>query len=169
MTTKLTASLLATNAVFDSGTALLFQQTDPPTGWTKSTTHNDKALRVVSGSVGTGGSVPFSTAFASKAISGSISVSGSIGSTTLDSSQIPAHAHTFDDAYFAEATWGNYGYVGSNRGNDYDNGPAYVQHGTYNTGGGGSHNHSFSGSGSFTGTAINLAVSYVDVVIGTKN
>ena len=31
------------------------------------------------------------------------------------------------------------------------------------TGGGGSHNHTF------TGTAINLAVQYVDVIIATKN
>src|SRR5712671_6740374 len=34
---------------FASGTRLLFQQTSAPTGWTKDTTHNDKALRVVSG------------------------------------------------------------------------------------------------------------------------
>ena len=169
MTTKLTASLLNSNAVFPAGTALVFQQSSAPTGWTKSATHNDKSLRVVSGSVSSGGSVAFSTAFASQAVSGSISVSGTVGSTTLDSSQIPAHAHTFDDAYYAEATWGNYGYAGSNQGNDYDNGPVYVQHGTYNTGGGGSHNHSFSGSGSFSGTAINLAVNYVDTIIATKD
>ena len=48
------------------------------------------------------------------------------------------------------------------------------------TGGDGAHNHSFSGSGSFTfssgsasssftGTAINLAVQYVDTIIATKN
>jgi hypothetical protein len=34
------------------------------------------------------------------------------------------------------------------------------------TGGGGSHDHS---GGTFTGTAINLAVQYVDVIIATKN
>jgi exopolysaccharide biosynthesis protein len=34
---------------------------------------------------------------------------------------------------------------------------------TANTGGGGSHTHSF------TGTAINLAVQYVDVIIATKD
>jgi len=51
---------------FASGTALLFQQTSAPTGWTKSTTHNDKALRVVSGAASSGGSVAFTSAFTSQ-------------------------------------------------------------------------------------------------------
>ena len=46
---------------------MLFQQTAAPTGWTKQTTHNDKALRLQTGTVGTGGSVAFSTAFATPA------------------------------------------------------------------------------------------------------
>jgi hypothetical protein len=37
---------------FPSGTVMLFQQTTAPIFWTKQTTHNDKALRVVSGSAG---------------------------------------------------------------------------------------------------------------------
>lgn len=41
---------------FPAGTAIPFFQASAPTGWTKSTTHNDKALRVVSTSGGgTGG------------------------------------------------------------------------------------------------------------------
>ena len=32
-----------------SGTKMLFQQTSAPTGWTKITTHNDKAIRVAPG------------------------------------------------------------------------------------------------------------------------
>ena len=50
-----TAAKLADTAVFASGTKMLFQQTAAPTGWTKDTTHNDKALRITSGTVGTGG------------------------------------------------------------------------------------------------------------------
>ena len=37
------------NGVHASGTTMLFQQSTAPTGWTKDTTHNDKALRVVTG------------------------------------------------------------------------------------------------------------------------
>lgn len=51
-------------AEFAAGTRMPFQQTAAPTGWTKDTTHNDKALRVVSGSVVNGGAVAFSTVFA---------------------------------------------------------------------------------------------------------
>ena len=40
---------------FPSGTVMVFYQASAPTGWTKSTSHNDKALRVVSGNGGGNG------------------------------------------------------------------------------------------------------------------
>jgi hypothetical protein len=184
-----------------SGTAMLFVQTSAPTGWTKSTTHNDKALRVVSGSVSTGGTVGFTTAFASKSVAGSISsttqggsvstsvsgsVSGSVGSTTLSTSEMPSHGHTATDngvgitVYDSSVAGGGpYGTVA--RAATQSAGAGLTIN---NTGGGGSHNHSWSGSFSgsasstftgsshghtFTGTAIDLAVQYVDVIIATKN
>jgi hypothetical protein len=133
---------------FPSGTVMLFVQSTAPTGWTKSTAHNDKALRVVSGSVSSGGSVAFSTAFASR------SVTGSVGATTLSTAQMPSHSHT----------------IAMYRG-DYGASPTAISvsdafngnYGTSAAGGGGSHTHSF------TGDAINMAVQYVDVIICTKN
>ena len=145
---------------FPSGTVMLFVQSAAPTGWTKSTAHNDKALRVVSGSVSSGGSVAFSTAFASRSVTGSVS----IGSTTLSTAQMPSHAHpgtNYPDTY-------GFGFRNSAQ-------PGYVYQDTppngttvdtaWPQGGGGSHTH----SGSFTGDAINMAVQYVDVIIATKN
>ncbi len=70
---------------FPSGTKLLFNQTTAPTGWVKDTTHDNKALRVVSGTAGTGGSVAFTTAFSSS----------SVGATTLTEAQLPSHNHSF--------------------------------------------------------------------------
>lgn len=59
---------------FPAGTVMLFNQTAAPTGWTKNTsTGNDSALRLVTGTVGTGGTSPFTTAFASRTPAGSIS------------------------------------------------------------------------------------------------
>jgi hypothetical protein len=52
-------------------TAMLFRQSSAPTGWTKSVTHDDKALRVVSGSVSNGGATAFSSVFGSGKTSGS--------------------------------------------------------------------------------------------------
>lgn len=72
---------------FPSGTPMLFQQTLAPTGWTKQTTHNDKTLRVVSGSASSGGATAFSSVFGS---------SITTGSHTITISQMPAHTHTTD-------------------------------------------------------------------------
>jgi hypothetical protein len=144
---------------FASGTSMLFTQTAAPTGWTKSTTHNNKALRVVSGTAGSGGSVDFTTAFASQTPAGTVSVAGlSVGSTTLTTAQMPSHSHGLN-------------FEGSNPGNArLVNGDADTNtRSTGSAGGGGSHNHSLSGSASFTGTAINLAVKYVDVIRATKD
>jgi hypothetical protein len=57
------------NNVFPSGTLMLFQQTNAPLYWTKQVTHNDKALRVVSGAASSGGAVAFSSALSSQAVS----------------------------------------------------------------------------------------------------
>lgn len=166
------ASAIASNTnainnieLFPTGTAMLFQQTSAPTGWTKSTTHNDKALRVVSGTASSGGSVAFTTAFASKTPSGSVtitSVTGSAGATTLSNSQIPSHSHSVG---LGSGNTGNTNRLAgwsNNRGNTN----------TGNSGGGGSHSHSFSfssGSGTFSGNAIDLSVQYVDLIIATKD
>jgi hypothetical protein len=159
---------------FPSGTAMLFLQTAAPTGWTKSTAHDNKALRVVSGTAGSGGSVAFTTAFASQTPSGSVSVSGTVGATTLSTSQIPSHNHLgghprangfeYNNSLYGTTTAGSYA-VSSQASGYYTGNFAY----TSSTGSGGSHDHSFSGSGSFSGSAINLAVQYVDTIIATKN
>ena len=46
---------------FSSGTRMSFNQTSAPTSWTKDTTINDSIMRIVSGTVGNGGSQAFST------------------------------------------------------------------------------------------------------------
>lgn len=113
---------IGAQAALPAGTAMLFAQTAAPTGWTKVTTHNDKALRVVSGTAGSGGSTAFSSVFASRTPAGSISTSvtvnsataggsvststsidnataggsvdgGVVSATTLSEAQIPAHRH----------------------------------------------------------------------------
>jgi len=145
-----TTQTTAAQSEFTSGTVMVFQQTSAPTGWTKSTGTDNAALRLVSGTVSSGGSVDFSTAFASQA------AGGTVGSTTLTTSQMPSHTHR-SQRY---------------RGGPYAVGPSYGRAEGFtdiggpdstSTGGGGSHNHSF------TGSSINLAVKYVDIIIATKN
>ena len=142
-------------AAFPSGTAMLFAQTSAPTGWTKSTTHDNKALRLVSGTAGSGGSAAFTTALGTPTVTGSLS--GSVGSTTLSTAQMPSHSHTLNPA---------------NTGSGTDR-PAYTSVASFGTtstnsaGGGGSHTHSFSGS--LSGASASMNVAYVDVIIATKD
>jgi len=165
----------ATIEAFPSGTKLLFQQTSAPTGWTKSTTHDNKALRVVSGAASSGGTVAFTTAFASQAVAGSV---GTSGATTLSTGQIPNHYHSVYSSGFAgnlgfqpavgggDGRW--YGFSDAPEGGHYSSpaGSGSAIYADTNNGGGGSHTHS---GGTFTGTAIDLTVQYVDIIIATKN
>lgn len=175
---------------FASGTKMLFVQTTAPTGWTKDTTNNDKALRVVSGTASTGGSASFSSVFTSQTPSGTVAVSVgagtlgvntsglSAGATTLSTSQIPSHNH--EDPMGSENLGLGWGYgVTSSSWRPGMNPNTYPRPLTSPTGGGGSHSHTVSGtatitgtptgSGTFTGTAMNFAVQYVDVIIATKD
>jgi len=146
---------------FPAGTVMLFGQTAAPTGWTKDTSNfNNSGLRIVTGTASSGGSVDFTTAFASQTPTGSVSItaiSGSAGNTTLSTPQIPSHSHPLQNNQGP----GSSGISGGGSGTS-----------TGATGGGGAHSHPFSfssGSGTFSGNAINLAVKYVDVIRATKN
>lgn len=133
---------------FSSGDKLIAAQTTAPVGWTKDTTHNDKALRLVSGTVGTGGSSPFSTVFASRTPTGTIS------SDSLSTAQLASHAHnvTLRGAAApatAAAAPGGSGATSSTASNSQ--------------GSGSTHTHTFAGS------AMDFAVAYVDVIIIVKD
>lgn len=61
--------------VFPSGTITVFQQTNAPTGWTKITTYNNYALRVVSGTATVSATgLDFTSVFASRIPTGSVNV-----------------------------------------------------------------------------------------------
>jgi hypothetical protein len=139
-----------------SGTAMIFQQTAAPTGWTKVTTYNNYALRIVNGTASTGGTVAFTTAFASQ------SVAGTVGNTTLTTTSMPSHTHGWVINRYDYSWDGNGGRDGVSAGTT-TSGSDNLSNPTGSNGSDGAHNHSFSG------TAINLAVQYVDTIIATKN
>lgn len=147
-----TSQTTAATASIPAGAKTNFLQAAAPTGWTQCTTYNNYAMRLVSGTGGgTGGSVAFTTAFASQ------TPAGTIGATTLTTCQIPAHNHSFTYPVITVPPAGPALAGGCTN-------PKYTtESSSQNKGGGGSHNHSFSG------TAINLAVQYVDNIVATKN
>lgn len=162
---QLDASTGLTNTTslgFPSGTLMLFQQTTAPTGWTKQTTHNDKILRVVSGTASSGGSTSFSTVFSNQ--TPIITTSGlATGATTLSTSQIPSHGHNV----FTKSNYGATPYnVQTSEGGGVDVGYS----GAVNiTGGGSGGSHSHTVTGTATSSAIVLNVQYVDLIIAQKN
>ena len=154
-------------AYLPAGTAMVFQQTTAPTGWTKVTTNNDCVLRVVSGTVGTGGTVAFSTAF---------NATNSVDGTAITTAQMPVHNHGITDpghahainAYTSGTEAGGYGLANSA---GFQNRPLVSTtggQGTTGVGTGISINNAGSGS-THSHTLANLAVKYVDVIIATKN
>jgi hypothetical protein len=160
---------------FPSGTRMLFQQTTAPVGWTKVTTHNNKALRLVNGTVGSGGTQPFTTAFSNKSVTGS--VAGTVAGHTLTLSQMPSHRHfTINGVTTTSYPVPTASNSVTFKSNGSFSGPNYTLTGdaseptigrTNAQGGGGSHNHGWSGT--FTGTAIDMTVQYVDVIIASKD
>lgn len=142
--TKATAISTLGASPFPAGTAMLFAQAAAPTGWTKSTTHNDKALRVVSGATGgsPGGSLAFSTVFSRTADD----------AATLSIAQMPSHNHIqrgrTNSGITNEAL--HYGSGDNTIVDMYDS--------TKSQGSGLSHSH-----------GMDIRVQYVDVIIATKD
>lgn len=149
---------------FDAGTRMIFAQDTAPTGWTKDTTnYNEHALRVTTGTASTGGSVDFTSAFATPSVSGSFS--GTVDGHTLTTSQIPSHTHgPGTGSYFVSANSGNGSWSVGSEGS-YT--AALFSTATAAAGGGGSHSHTYSGSLSSGSAAIN--VKYLDVITATKD
>lgn len=156
-----------------SGSLTLFKQTTPPAGWTKITTYNDYTLRVVSGSVSSGGDTNFSTLFTSVTPSGTISGTGpsSTGATTLSTSQLPSHTHSLYN-------------INSNptivlrirqpepSGPQIQSRQPAVTIQTGSAGGGAAHSHTFSLSVTapgFTGDTLSIAIKYVDIILAERD
>lgn len=171
------SGIIATTAdIIPSGSVTNFFQAAAPTNWTKVTSNNNAAIRIVSGTGGgTGGSVDFTTAFVSQTPTGTVSVSGgSVANTTLSTSQIPSHNHLLyfsgnryntGTNYFAFGAGTPGGLTTTNDGPDFTATQAVAA-----TGGGGAHTHSFTNpTASFSGVAINLAVKYLDNIMCSKD
>ena len=142
---------------FPAGTRMTFQQTAAPTGWVKDTTYNNYAMRIVSGAAGTGGTVAFTTAFAS-----GLSSAGH----ALTISEMPTHNHAVNDPghqhLFFNTPSSAGGSVASGPGYGLNNDSTSVA-GTgitiQNNGAGDAHSHNLP----------SFDVQYVDFIIATKS
>jgi len=177
---------------FPSGTVMVFYQASAPTGWTKSTSQNNKALRVVSGTGGgSGGSWDLSSGDTSSSTgahthtgpshthstpSHSHSHSLSAGSHTLSTSQMPSHNHSigFGDRATGYNSAGKYanpnssyssGSAGSSSSHSHSLSGSISSGGSGTSGSGGTGNTSSNGSHTHTISAPK----YIDVIVCSKD
>jgi hypothetical protein len=130
------------------GSLVTFQQTAAPTSWTKQTSHDNKALRVVSGTASSGGSTAFTSVFASRAIP----------NHTLSVAQLASHAHR----PLAAAIVQSWGVAPGSSAFPAAIGGSTTVNNAADTGSAGS--NSAHGHGS-----LDFAVQYVDLIICSKN
>jgi hypothetical protein len=159
-----------------AGSVMLFYQAAAPTGWTKLTTQNDKALRVVSGSGGVaGGTNAFSTVMAQTTVGNHTLGVASIpaGITSAGSNSIMVYPHNNAGIRIAGVTGGyssiqmfsgsstlwTLGAPGSGALVDvgYHQGSNSIGVTSNNTSGG-AHNH-----------PITMSIQYCDVILASKN
>jgi len=152
---------------FPAGTCIVFAQSTAPTGWTKVTTYNDAALRVVSGTASSGGTVNFSSAFST------FTISGTVDGHAITSSEMPSHTHVLTDPGHIHSY--KYGRAAGRQtgsitvADTIDNSdlqsttPSSTGITIANTGNGTTHSHTF------TANTSSLIVKYVDTILCTKN
>ena len=136
-----------------SGSVMVFFQSGAPTGWTKVTSQDNKALRVVSGTGGgTGGSNAFTTA-----LNSSVTATGATASHELEVDEIPSHTHSYTQKVYNQPGIGNAGGGGA-RVSEADQGAT-----TGSLGSNEGHSHN-------AGTlAVNVNVQYIDVILCSKD
>ncbi len=137
---------------FESGTTMVFAQTSAPIGWTKITTHNDKALRIVSGTVSSGGSINFSTAFSIQPVVGTNSTSVVTGAVTMP----------FDNYEHTSSAVVPSGVIVTGNGSSLPGHPMSVDRSL-------SIANATAAAQTFTGTSIDMTVKYADVIFASRN
>lgn len=146
---------------FPSGTLMLFQQTAAPTGWTKETTHDDKAFRVVSGAAGSGGTKAFTTTFG---------LGKTSDSHTLLEAETPSHNHGATGSHGHSIRGGSGNFAAPANGGQIAGYDTFSANRTSIVVTGGAHTHtSFGSDGGHTHPLSNFDVNYVDIIIASKD
>lgn len=169
------SQLNSKRGIFPTGTAWVFYQASAPTGWTKLTTHNNKALRVVTGiGSGFGGTNSFTDTMSSFNIGGPFTTTNSAGPRQLTLGQLGDHVHPTESVQLntVPAIFNPNGtFVGWN-GGDVIRATGWTRNNP-NTGATGtspngtSHNHPVSGVGTVSNQPVSITVEYVDVILCT--
>lgn len=146
---------LGVSMEFPSGTVQTFRQSSAPTGWTKDTVnYNNSAFRCVTGAVSNGGSLDFTSAFASR---------------TIEQANLPNINLTAQSAGAKNTTlyWDETVVQGGSTQPRVTN--ISWSAGAFNTTGLTADNHTHNVPLGGSGTPMDFAVKYVDLIIATKD
>jgi hypothetical protein len=148
----------------NAGVTTLFRQTSVPTGWTKITTWDNSALRLISGTPSQKADAgdEFTTLFAAR---------------TIAAANLPTHTH--DQGSLVTNTTGNHTHTisaaESTVSSGASGGPRFtdlVAGATYSVSTAGNHSHTITGNtgnGGFANTPMAFDVNYVDVYLASKD
>lgn len=146
---------LGVSMEFPAGTVQTFRQTSAPTGWTKDTVNfNNSAFRCVTGSVSNGGSLDFTSAFASRTIAAANLPDHSIGISD------PGHLHSYSGLVTTQP------HPSGSSGNEARGTISSNNTGTAFTGISASFGTTQRGGAQ---SGMDFAVKYVDLIIATKD
>jgi hypothetical protein len=171
---ELTADNVYTMLGIVTGTRCLFHQTSAPTGWTKDVSINDKSLRVVSGSVSSGGTTAFSSVFGSGKTTGGTSITqanlpsynlsvasitGSVSTSISNGTSVVRNQTEDKDNDYTRTGSGS-----AVRDMSWDSSTLSLSNGSVTFGG----NVPSGGSGTAHTHTLSLDLQYVDVIIAAK-
>ena len=169
---------------FASGTKMVFNQTAAPTGWTKVTgSGDDHALRLTTGTVGTGGDVNFETAFADLTVTPAITMTN--GAITLSAAQMAEHTHKLRSYLIPSPGSGYYtdiqmwhrdnltitmeGWARQQTSGAWSNSRTYADGTDINGTAQGGSAHTHTNTAASAAVPIDLNVKFVDVIVATKD
>lgn len=149
-----------------TGTRALWQQTSAPLGWTKDTSHNDKVLRLTSGTAGSGGSVAFSTLFARTQTDSFTISQANLPSVNFTLAGTASVSSVVGGIPWGMTTAGTIDAFGGVSNGVYYSGGLNI--GTINSTGSISGTAASGGSGTAMAAGIDMRVAYLDLILAEK-
>jgi len=158
-----------------SGTFTTVHQTAAPLGWVKNTSYNDRALRLVNGTVTAGGTSAFTSVFANRTIA-EANLPSHTHSFSATTSSDGAHQHNVTNSIVNTGSVSGGSYI-TTSGNDGAGDRHYSLESTNDvadrhlTSSNGAHTHTVSGTSGATGSgsAMDFAVAYIDLILIQKS
>ena len=150
-----------TNGGWAPGTIAVFRQETAPTGWTKETTHDDKAFRIVSGTAGTGGTTAFSSVLTDRYIAEEELPSHTHDAGTLACNDPGNHSHNYT----------RYSSIANNIQSGGNTDDLRRSTATWGTTSSGAHSHTSTGNVGTAGSGVawSFDVYYQDVILAAKD